>query len=220
MGVYLLTKAYKSCTFEFWFSFVFLYGKLTFFVLFLLVSAKYAMYYFLLCIVTWIALAHPQLPSNSSKMVKVRELDELGLNIDAVLQGQRQKNEAKSTGRDFTRVSSTVLVFTAGWADTCFYTAPLWHKFANKFSTSRVRFFEIDVHRFPEIAKAFKINTQGVANQLPSLVLLEDEREYLRFPPVDIASGKQGRVVNYKERELVKYFDLDSRHLATKFLSN
>ena len=57
-----------------------------------------------------------------------------------------------------------MLVFTAKWADQCYYTAPLWHKFANKFTTSKVRFFEVDAAKFPELLKAFKINTQGVAN--------------------------------------------------------
>lgn len=54
-----------------------------------------------------------------------------------------------------------------------------------------------------------------MANQLPSLILLEDNVEYLRFPPIDMATGKAGRVVNYKERELVKYFELEARYLAT-----
>jgi len=48
-------------------------------------------------------------------------------------------------------------------------------------------------------------------------VLLEDSREYLRFPPID-ENNKQGRLINWKERELVKYFDFDLRHAATKHL--
>lgn len=48
------------------------------------------------------------------------------------------------------------------------------------------------------------------------MVLLEDGQEYLRFPPIDVASGKYGRVINYKEKELIKYFDLDNRFLATR----
>jgi len=46
-------------------------------------------------------------------------------------------------------------------------------------------------------------------------MLLEDNVEFLRFPPVDVATGKAGRVINYKERELIKYFDLEARFLAT-----
>ena len=55
-----------------------------------------------------------------------------------------------------------------------------------------------------------------MANQLPSLILLEDNVEYLRFPPVDVTTGKAGRVVNYKERELLKYFEFEARYLATQ----
>ena len=55
-----------------------------------------------------------------------------------------------------------------------------------------------------------------MANQLPTLLLLEDNVEYLRFPPIDVTTGKAGRVVNYKERELMKYFELEARYLATQ----
>jgi len=40
------------------------------------------------------------------------------------------------------------------------------------------------------------------------VVLLEDNKECLRFPPID-EKGKQGYVLAWKERELAKYFDLD-----------
>lgn len=54
-----------------------------------------------------------------------------------------------------------------------------------------------------------------MANQLPTLLLMEDNVEHLRFPPIDISTGKAGRVVNYKDRELMRYFDLEARYLAT-----
>ena len=81
-----------------------------------------------------------------------------------------------------------------------------------------MKFVEIDCagNRFESIAKAFKVNLSNVGNQIPSLILLEDGVEYLRFPPVDKETGKTGRVLDYKEKELVKYFDLDNRFLATQ----
>ena len=81
-----------------------------------------------------------------------------------------------------------------------------------------MKFVEIDCagSRFDSIARAFKINLSNVGNQLPSLVLLEDGAEYLRFPPVDKDTGKTARVLDYKEKELIKYFDLDNRFLATQ----
>jgi hypothetical protein len=50
---------------------------------------------------------------------------------------------------------------------------------------------------------------------MPTLILLEDNVEYLRFPPVDYEKGTLGKVITFKEKELVKYFDLDKRFLAT-----
>ena len=112
-------------------------------------------------------------------------------------------------------------MFTAPWADNCYFTYPLWVRFANRFSTQKMKFVEIDcgAGRFDSIARAFKLNLSNIAQQLPALILLEDGVEYLRFPPVDTETGKQGRVMNYKERELVKYFDLDNRFLATQDIS-
>ena len=49
---------------------------------------------------------------------------------------------------------------------------------------------------------------------MPTVVLLEDNREVLRFPMTD-EKGRVGRVVAWKERELIKFFDLDKRHAAT-----
>ena len=48
------------------------------------------------------------------------------------------------------------------------------------------------------------------------MILLEDGVEYLRFPPVDKETGKTGRVLGYKEKELIEYFNLDTRFLATQ----
>jgi hypothetical protein len=67
------------------------------------------------------------------------------------------------------------------------------------------------------LAASFKVSTDAQQRQLPSIVLLEESREYLRFPPID-EKNKQGRLINWKERELVKYFDFDLRHAATKHL--
>lgn len=45
---------------------------------------------------------------------------------------------------------------------------------------------------------------------------MEDNREVLRFPQIDYDKGKIGKVLNYKEKALIQYFDLDKRFLATK----
>lgn len=74
---------------------------------------------------------------------------------------------------------------------------------------------EINTQKFQSLAKQFKVNNQD-ANQLPTLILLEDNLEFLRFPPIDYRTGSIGKSIAFKEKELVKYFDLDKRFLATK----
>ena len=56
-------------------------------------------------------------------------------------------------------------MFTAPWADNCYFTYPLWVRFANRFSTQKMKFVEIDcgAGRFDSIARAFKINLSHVA---------------------------------------------------------
>ena len=110
----------------------------------------------------------------------------------------------------------TVLIFNAVWNDTCYYTYPLWCKLANKFSTDQVQFIELDVMIFDTIAKQFKVSLSGIAGQLPTLILFEDGLECLRFPMIDEKTGKSGYALDYREKELIKFFDLDKRSLATR----
>lgn len=77
-----------------------------------------------------------------------------------------------------------------------------------------MQFVEIDTSKFDKLARFFKVNYKD-GNQMPTLILLEDNVEYLRFPPVDYEKGTLGKVITFKEKELIKYFDLDKRYLAT-----
>jgi hypothetical protein len=85
---------------------------------------------------------------------------------------------------------------------------------ALRYSTSKLNFVEVDVHNFDSLARLHKVNS-GVNGQLPTLILFEDGRESVRFPPQD-DKADFSQVLNYKEKELIKYFDLDKRHLATR----
>ena len=78
--------------------------------------------------------------------------------------GRRGAYKTKQT-KDFSKIQSTMLVFTAPWADNCYFTYPLWVRFANRFSTQKMKFVEIDcgAGRFDSIARAFKINLSHVA---------------------------------------------------------
>ena len=54
------------------------------------------------------------------------------------------------------------------------------------------------------MAKKFRINVTGMSRQLPSLLLFENGKEVVRFPPFD-KQGRVGKVLRFKEKEIIKH---------------
>jgi hypothetical protein len=57
------------------------------------------------------------------------------------------------------------------------------------------------------LAKSYNINTSGFSKQLPTVMIIEDGEEILRFPPVD-KDNKVAKVAKYDYKILLSYFDL------------
>ena len=110
----------------------------------------------------------------------------------------------------------TLVIFSAIWSDSCYYAFPLWSRMAHRYSTARLSFVEVDVQHFEGLAREHKVPTNTGSTHLPVVILFEDGREVQRFPCLDEKTKEHMTVVAYKEKELVKYFDLDKRSMATK----
>jgi len=103
----------------------------------------------------------------------------------------------------------------------------LWAKLAKRFTTPNLRFIVVDILRFDSLARLYRVETSGFEKGLPALLLFEDGKTILRFPlapGTEPALGRKGGlfgssttqgVPQYYEKELIKYFDLDKRYLAT-----
>ena len=170
---------------ELFFSYVFLYGKIGFLTLFCFADGRAACWYGFGWLCLWIFLETPQF-IGKSKIIKPTQAN-LGrhLNLELIERNMNAKETARINNqqRDFASTDSQVLIFTAHWAEMSFYTYPMWFKFASKFTTSKVRFYQIDTQKHANLAKMLKISTK--AAHLPCVVLLEDSKEYLRFPIKD-----------------------------------
>ena len=70
----------------------------------------------------------------------------------------------------------------------------------------------MNVSKVPELAKRFNVNTSGFTKQLPTIVILEDGEENVRFPPIK-EGNKVDRIVKLDYKILLRYFDLESRYL-------
>ena len=66
--------------------------------------------------------------------------------------------------------------------------------------------------KVPKLAQRFSINTSGFTKQLPTILILEDGEEAVRFPPIK-DNSKVDRIIKLDYKILLKYFDLESRYL-------
>lgn len=70
-----------------------------------------------------------------------------------------------------------------------------------------MKFITVNVCKFPELAQSYNINNSGFSKQLPTVMIIEDGEEKLRFPPVD-KDNKVAKVAKYDYKILLRYFDL------------
>lgn len=56
----------------------------------------------------------------------------------AEIQKQSKETKAKSNNKDFSKVQSTLVLFTEPECDNCYYTQSIWIKYANKYTTPKM----------------------------------------------------------------------------------
>lgn len=81
-----------------------------------------------------------------------------------------------------------LVIFNAAWNDNCYFTYPLWAKLANRYTTDKLKFLDLDVLQFDGLTRLNKVSTSGFSGSLPALIMFEDGKETLRFP---LASDKE-----------------------------
>ena len=84
----------------------------------------------------------------------------------------------------------------------------MWAKLSLNYTTPSLNFARIDVDVSPDIAAKNKVITSGIYVQLPILILFKNGEEVARYPWND-KNAKPTKVKFYKEKEIIKYFDLE-----------
>jgi hypothetical protein len=101
----------------------------------------------------------------------------------------------------------------ASWSERCSQLSPLVADLSDQFRGS-VRFGRIDVARWPDAAKALRVDaSSSSSSQIPSFILFRGGREALRVPTVESKEKFTGGVV-YDEPGLIVALGLGE--LATK----
>lgn len=90
----------------------------------------------------------------------------------------------------------------------------MWARLSLKYSTPVLNFAKIDIEILPSIANEFKISNSGFFSQLPYLILFKNGEVEETYPGKD-SKGRAYQAKFYREKEIVKIFDLENIYLSS-----
>lgn len=97
------------------------------------------------------------------------------------------------------------LMFTASWSSACAQAQATFAELSLEYSSGKLRFAELDVGRWPKVAKRMDISIESIPHQLPAFFLFKHGKLVKRLPLAGESWEKKGKL----KYRLVKEFDLD-----------
>uniref|UniRef100_A0A3Q1GSL2 Thioredoxin-related transmembrane protein 2b n=1 Tax=Acanthochromis polyacanthus TaxID=80966 RepID=A0A3Q1GSL2_9TELE len=110
-----------------------------------------------------------------------------------------------------------IVEFFANWSPECQSFASVYADLSLKYNCSGLKFGKVDIGRYGEISKKYKVSASPLSKQLPSLVLFQGGKEVMRRPQVD----KKGRAVSWSftEENIIREFNLNELYQKSKKIS-
>uniref|UniRef100_A0AAY5ECU4 Thioredoxin domain-containing protein n=1 Tax=Electrophorus electricus TaxID=8005 RepID=A0AAY5ECU4_ELEEL len=110
-----------------------------------------------------------------------------------------------------------IVEFFANWSPECQSFASVYADLSLKYNCAGLKFGKVDIGRYSEVSKKYKVSTSPLSKQLPSLVLFQGGKEVMRRPQVD----KKGRAVSWSftEENIIREFNLNELYQKSKKLS-
>lgn len=110
-----------------------------------------------------------------------------------------------------------IVEFFANWSPECQSFAAVYADLSLKYSCAGLKFGKVDIGRYGEVSKTYKVSASPLSKQLPSLVLFQGGKEVMRRPQVD----KKGRAVSWSftEENIIREFNLNELYQKSKKLS-
>ncbi|XP_025998224.1 thioredoxin-related transmembrane protein 2-A [Astatotilapia calliptera] len=107
--------------------------------------------------------------------------------------------------------------FYANWSSDCQSFAPIFANLSLNYNCAGLRFGKIDIGRYEEVSKKYRVSTSPLAKQLPSVLLFQGGREVMRRPMVD----SKGRAVSWtmNEENIIREFNLNELFQKSKKLN-
>ncbi|XP_041789141.1 thioredoxin-related transmembrane protein 2-B [Chelmon rostratus] len=110
-----------------------------------------------------------------------------------------------------------IVEFFANWSPECQSFASVYADLSLKYNCAGLKFGKVDIGRYGEVSKKYKVSTSPLSKQLPSLVLFQGGKEVMRRPQVD----KKGRAVSWSftEENIIREFNLNELYQKSKKLN-
>ncbi|KAF0037973.1 hypothetical protein F2P81_010847 [Scophthalmus maximus] len=110
-----------------------------------------------------------------------------------------------------------IVEFFANWSPECQSFASVYADLSLKYNCAGLKFGKVDIGRYGEVSKRYKVSTSPLSKQLPSLVLFQGGKEVMRRPQVD----KKGRAVSWSftEENIIREFNLNELFQKSKQLN-
>ena len=79
----------------------------------------------------------------------------------AQIEKASKETKAKTANKDFSNVTSTLVIFSDPLSDNCYFTQSIWIKYANKYATPQMQFLEVNIKYFDSLARTYGVNLSG-----------------------------------------------------------
>nr|XP_046255976.1 thioredoxin-related transmembrane protein 2-B isoform X2 [Scatophagus argus] len=110
-----------------------------------------------------------------------------------------------------------IVEFFANWSPECQSFASVYADLSLKYNCAGLKFGKVDIGRYGDVSKKYKVSASPLSKQLPSLVLFQGGKEVMRRPQVD----KKGRAVSWSftEENIIREFNLNELYQKSKKLN-
>lgn len=82
-----------------------------------------------------------------------------------------------------------LICFYTVWNPACVNFAPHFASLSSEYNLNKLKFGKIDIGRFPDAGKKYRVSDSSLSRQLPSLILFKNGKEVDRRPTID-SKGK------------------------------
>lgn len=99
-----------------------------------------------------------------------------------------------------------IVAFYTVWNPACVNFAPIFAKISTDYGLENLKFGKVDIGRYPDAGKKYRVNDSSLSKQLPTMVIFKEGKEVDRRPFID----PKGKIIKFlfSDENIKAAFDL------------